>query len=84
MNVKISPQTHDAIDRDEYKRMIESEPFKLLMSRIQTEYRRNAEVCLDEDNHVLLARAQGAANALAMALMLPQKILTEMSNKSPK
>ena len=80
MTTKISPTgRYDAIDREQFRTMIESDQFATVMKRIAAERDRAVDTCLSSLDHIEVARAQGAAAALKAALDLPRRILGEMS-----
>lgn len=82
MDLRISPANrYDAIDREEFKRMVESESFQILKARLVAERDRLVRLCLTDDDLHLVRWAQGAVASLETALNLPGIILQEMPNK---
>ena len=82
MTVKISPSGRfDALDREEYRRMIESDAFKAIQTRIAQELQRAIDTCVFSGDQLEVMRAQGAARALETALGTPERILDEMKPK---
>ena len=80
MTTKISPTgRYDAIDREHFRTMIESDQFKLVMARISAERDRATVTCTRSPDQVELLRAQGAVAALDTALELPARLLVEMA-----
>jgi hypothetical protein len=80
LNVTQAKRGH-ALDREEFQRMLEGEPFRLVMARIAGELKRAQETCARSDEVRDLRRAQGAAAALQSVLALPAAILAEMQKK---
>jgi len=82
MTLKLSPNGRfDALDREEFRSMIESDPFKAFMTRVAAEHKRNVQDCVLNRDQLELLRAQGAALALETVLHLPERILDEMTTK---
>jgi hypothetical protein len=70
----------DALDREAFKQMIQSAPFRLLQNRIGLELSRAEEACVRSDAALEIRRSQGKVAALRVALELPDKIYKEMQN----
>lgn len=70
------------LTREEYKRMLTGEPFRLVQERIAGELKRAQETCVRSDDVREVRRAQGAVAALQTALALPERILAELVKKS--
>ena len=82
MTLKLSPAGRfDALDREEMRRMIESDPFKAIQTRISQELQRSIDTCVNSGDQLEVMRAQGAARALETALHTPERVLDEMKSK---
>jgi len=80
MTAKITPTNRwDAIDREQFRTMIESDGFKAIQDRIVAERDRAIETCIRSGDTLELPRAQGAVAALQTAIELPRRLLAEMS-----
>jgi hypothetical protein len=77
LNVTTAKRGH-ALDREEFQRMLESEPFRLVMTRIADELKRARDTCARSDEVRDLRRAQGAVAAFEAALALPARLFAEM------
>lgn len=78
--MKIIDRT-EGIGSEEFKRMAESEPFALFMTRVSQELMRAREACAIADSELDLRRAQGAYKALRAVGDLPARILAEIENR---
>jgi hypothetical protein len=79
MTAKLTPVNRvDALDREAFRQMLESEVFGAVQARIAAELKRAEEVCVRSDSEIEIRRAQGAVTALRAALGTPARILEEM------
>jgi hypothetical protein len=79
LHIISSANRYDAIDREQFRAMIESESFKVLQARIAAERDRHITTCTNSDIQLDVMRAQGGAAAIETAMGLPRRILEEMS-----
>ena len=75
-----NPRT-DQIDREQFLKMVDSAPFRLLTARVVGELERARSACERAADPTELHRAQGAAMALRAVLNVPSMILQEMKAK---
>ena len=76
---KLTPSPRfDALDAEQFEKMIGGKAFRRLWERVQAERARAVERCLREADELELRRAQGAVAALTAALGMPGQILSEM------
>jgi hypothetical protein len=66
-----------------FEAMIESGPFRLLVSRIAVELKRAEETCVRSDSDMEIRHAQGAVMSLRTVLELPARLLAEMRRSTP-
>jgi hypothetical protein len=71
----------DALDREAFKAMIESDGFRNYLDRLKAERARAEDALLRAYTPLDLHRAQGAAQALSTAIALPARMLEEMQNR---
>ncbi len=81
MNAELKPVTRTDL-RERFREMVQSEPFRLVMERVEAELRRAVDLCARADEERELRRAQGAAAALRMVLGIPERLLAEMKQRS--
>lgn len=82
MTAKLSPvDRYDAIDREEFRQVVENEHFRAIMARIEQDLKRHIDTCVRSDNQVEIYRSQGAAAALKVAIETPARMLDEINRR---
>jgi len=70
----------DQIDRDRFRTMVNSDSFKIIWGRVESELKRAQEACTRCEGTEIY-RAQGSVLALQGIVSLPEIILKEMEPK---
>jgi len=71
----------DALERDRFREMLESDAFRRYTARVSRELVRVMDDCHNLDEPRDIYRAQGAAKMVEAILILPARILAEMEPK---
>ena len=75
-------QRLDQLDRERFRDMVDSPPFRLLQARIEKELNRLRETTESHTRSIKEIRiAQGGVQALRCVLNLPNQIVNEMRNE---
>lgn len=82
MQTNLTPvRRFDALDRERFRDMVLSPPFREFRERVKAELARAQAITDRADEGLKIRRAQGAIEALRMVLSLPDRILAEMSKE---
>ena len=72
----------EAIDREQFLKMLDSESWHLFVDRLRQELERHRTICETSGDAHEVTRAQGAAKALRTTLALPEILLAAMRGKA--
>jgi hypothetical protein len=83
MTVKVSAlDRYDALDLEEFRRIVATDAFKRIQSRIAAELQRSIDTCVRSTDQMEVLRAQGAVAALETAIYTPERIIDEMQRQT--